>query len=47
MGILGGITRPIGDLAQKTAKAGKIANVKSVKVKVKFDPKAQKPNGKN
>ena len=36
---LGGIGKPVGDVANKAAKAGKI---KSIKLKVKFDPKAKK-----
>ena len=43
MGILGGVVRPVMDMASKTAKAQK---VKSVKLKVKFDKDKQKPDSK-
>lgn len=39
MSILGGIMRPVTNLADKSAKAGKL---KSIKIKAKFDPKAKK-----
>lgn len=38
MGNLGGIIKPMANVAQNAAKAGK---VKSIKLKMKFDPKAK------
>ncbi len=40
MSILGGITRPVENIAQKAAKAGQI---KSVKLKIKMKPGKDAP----
>jgi hypothetical protein len=37
MGMLGGIVKPMANVAQNSAKAGKL---KSIKLKMKFDAKA-------
>lgn len=44
MSALGGIVKPMANMAQKAAKAGQ---VKSVKLKIKMKPGDKKPDGKN
>lgn len=41
---LGGIVKPVTDLAQKTAKAQR---VKSIKLKIKFKDKKPKPDAED